>query len=138
MINIYKMTCETGKVYYGSTKLTLKKRLRGHKDKKNCACKDFINPKMELLETCNEEEKKDKESYYIRNFDCINKRIENRTREEWYNNYKEVHKENLKKWYIKNKHKRQTKIICECGIEIMKSSYIKHSKTKKHLKNLVN
>ena len=104
MINIYKITCETGKTYYGSTKQTLKKRLSGHKCKNNyCSSKDFINPKMELLETCEKEQQKQRESYYIRNFECVNKKIDDRKRKEWYEKNKEKEKERNKIWYKNNK-----------------------------------
>jgi len=49
---IYKLTCsETNKVYYGATKNTPKyRKARGHY---KCACKDFINPKIETIEKFN-------------------------------------------------------------------------------------
>ena len=56
MINIYKITCETGLIYIGSTTRPLKERLRKHK-KDICRCKDFINPKIELIENVEEKER---------------------------------------------------------------------------------
>ena len=134
MINIYKMTCETGKTYYGSTKQTLKRRLKGHKDKKNCSCKDFINPKIELLETCEKEQQKEREGYYVRNFECVNIYIPDRTVKEWFKDNDITHKENQKKWYEDNKEKRKKKIKCECGLMVSNAYLTNHKKTKKHLK----
>lgn len=91
---IYKITCETGKIYYGYTTQNLKKRLNQHKHSK-CKCKDFINPKIELLEICKKEEVKEKEGYYIRNFECVNKCIPGRT-----------HKIAQSEWHIRNKERR--------------------------------
>ena len=48
---IYKLTCESGAVYIGSTILALNNRLSVHKDKTNsCSSKHFINPKIEVIE----------------------------------------------------------------------------------------
>ena len=66
---IYKLTCETGKIYIGSTCRTLNKRLQEHKSLKNkCSSKGFINPSIELLEeidTENCEDLRKKEREYI-------------------------------------------------------------------------
>ena len=71
-MSIYKLTCaETGKNYYGSTGNDIKRREGSGWYK--CACKDFINPKLEVLEHIEDEtERLHKENYYIENFDCIN------------------------------------------------------------------
>jgi hypothetical protein len=155
MINIYKMTCETGKTYYGSTKQTLKKRLQMHNYIKKCSCKDFINPKIELLETCEKEQQKQRESYYIRNFECVNIRIEDRTFKEWRKDYKKIHNENQKKWYEKNREKKlkqkkeyyeknkkkelekkKETTTCECGVVITKCHLLRHKKSNKHKINI--
>ncbi len=74
---IYKLTCETGKIYIGSTSRTLNKRLQEHKSlKNNCSSKDFINPSIELLEeieTENREELRKKEREYMEKIICVNK-----------------------------------------------------------------
>ena len=154
MISIYKITCETGKVYYGSTK-HIKKRFKHHTNVYNTSnSKGFLNPKFEILETCNEEERKDKESYYIRNFECVNKRIENRTLKEYYQEFKndktkykydKIHYEKNKEiinnkkriHYEKNKEiileKKKVKITCKCGSIIRKDKIKRHERSKKHL-----
>ena len=72
-MSVYKLTCnETGKVYYGSTKQTLE--LRKRVGWKRCSCKDFINPTIELVETVDDlDNLRQREDYYIRNFECVNK-----------------------------------------------------------------
>ena len=68
---IYKLTCETGKVYYGATKNTVEyRKSKGHY---HCMCKDFINPKIEIVEKVdNIENLFIKEKWYIQNNDCVN------------------------------------------------------------------
>ena len=72
-MSVYKLTCsETGKVYYGSTKRTLE--VRKSWGWKRCSCKDFVNPTMELVEKVdNLDNLRQREDYYIRNFECVNK-----------------------------------------------------------------
>ena len=70
-MSVYKITCETGKVYYGSTGNTLKRRKE--QGWYNCACKDFINPVVEELHSIEDKSKRLlKENYYIDNFKCVN------------------------------------------------------------------
>ena len=60
------------------------------------------NCKIELLENfpCdNKEQLRQREGHYIRNNDCVNKRIECRTREE----YRDEHKEDMRKYRIEHK-----------------------------------
>ena len=74
---IYRIVCEeTQRQYIGSTRSTLVKRLSNHKHKKNrCSTKDFINPKIFLIEDypC---ERKDqllmRERYHMENTECVN------------------------------------------------------------------
>jgi len=69
---VYKLVCETGKVYYGATKHSIKHRKsKGHH---YCSCGDFINPTIEIVEKVNNiEELYKRELYYIKNFECVNK-----------------------------------------------------------------
>ena len=136
MINIYKMTCETGKTYYGSTSRDLKVRLLEHKRHKKNTCKNFINPKIELLETCEKEKQNERERYFIKNFECVNYKQPGR---HWKDN-DELHKKTKKQYYEKIKNKvsesRKEKITCECGTIINKGGLLQHTKSKKHL-NLI-
>ena len=116
-ISIYKITCETGKIYFGSTKRTLKQRLYHHKYFKDCACRDFINPKIELLETCKKENQKEKEGYYIKNFECVNIKIPGRTKKEYEKIFKQT---------------RKIPIKCYCGSQYTPDNKCFHFRTKNH------
>ncbi len=74
---VYKLTCESGAIYIGSTVRTLEQRLKEHASKSNvCASKDFINPKIELLEEIdyNNDELLWKEREYMEKNKCVNKK----------------------------------------------------------------
>ena len=75
---IYKMTCsESNKVYYGSTTQPICERRVSHNFHKNCACKDFINPIIEIVEKVKCETKEElfwRERYYMENNECVNKK----------------------------------------------------------------
>ena len=119
---IYKITCETGKVYIGSTIKTLKKRLSIHKSRNECCTKDFINPKIELIETYPCKTKQEllwKEREWVEKSECVNVRLPITTPEE--------RKE-------KNKEKLNEKITCECGAIISRVNKAAHLRTKKHLR----
>ena len=118
---IYKIVCnKTGMVYVGSTIQTLKYRLTKHK----CNYKCYLNGKghyttsfkilenndyyIDLIEEFNYNTKKDifdKESGYIREIECVNKYIPNRTKKEYYNDNKDKRNEYGKKYYEDNKDK---------------------------------
>ena len=102
-------------VYYGSTVKLLCQRMGNHRDlyKKNslkCLTKTIFdkygieNCKIELVENypCNsKEELLKREGYYIKNNDCINKQVAGRTIKE----YRDEHKDNMKKYREQNKDK---------------------------------
>ena len=79
---IYRLTCDDPNlIYYGSTIMSLEKRLKHHKSASNRSVsrqmRDFGGLKIELLEQypCNsKKELLDKEQYYIQNNQCINQR----------------------------------------------------------------
>ena len=89
---IYKMYNQYG-VYYGSTTQTLKTRLSKHKcdaKTKNCTSNILFQnsciPTIKLLEEVefnDIKELREREAYYIRNLECINKNIPNRTHKEY-------------------------------------------------------
>ena len=115
---IYKMENEYG-IYYGSTTKSLKERLRGHKSdaktkNKNKVCTSrilFQNdaiPKIQLIEEIEFDDIKelwDREAYYIRNLECINKYIPNRTKKQWIEDNKQQIAKQKKKKYEINKGK---------------------------------
>jgi hypothetical protein len=114
---IYRLSCNvTGKIYYGSTSTSVNIRLGQHKyDAKRCKCcksKEIIcngDFRVETLETVIYTDKKelyDRESYYIKNNDCINKIIPNRTNKEYREQNKQQIKEYKKQYYEQNKEKK--------------------------------
>ena len=154
---IYSLTCSNPNlIYYGSTTKTLNKRLKGHKSTGNtCESKilfEWGNVKINMIEEIEYEDKKellDRESYYIRNLECVNKIIPNRTSKEWRENnkrtdymktYRKNNEEYRKKYdkerYNKIKEKKieynKIKINCDCGSKIRQSDLSKHKKTQKH------
>ena len=148
---IYRIICEeTGRQYIGSTCSTLTKRLSGHKRRKTCSCKDFINPKIILIEDypC---ERKDqllmRERYWMENLECVNIRRSIISEEERKINHqnkyirrKDIIGERSKQRYIDNKEKinnhAKEKITCECGTIVCRRHISTHKKSKKHQKLL--
>lgn len=152
--------------YYGSTCQPLSKRIGDHKKNYKCYKDDkygfitsFIlfdkygleNCKIELVENyeCKtKEELRQREGWYIKNNDCVNKRIPGRTQKEYYEDNKDNKKDNMKEYYEKNKDKikelkkdyyekskdkikeyRKQRINCDiCGLELNKSSLYSHKK----------
>ena len=122
---IYKIVCnKTGLIYYGSTTNSLKVRLIQHKSRyfnhrgnAKYSCYEILENndyKIELVEEVSCETKKqlrDREAYYIKNYDCINKVIPGRTRKERDNlpENKLKKKEQDKKYWEKNKDKIREK-----------------------------
>tara|TARA_R110000772_G_scaffold60274_1_gene135982 strand:- start:110 stop:760 length:651 start_codon:yes stop_codon:yes gene_type:complete len=97
---------DEGDVYYGSTTVTLARRMARHRSSNNCSSKILFdkygveNCFIELVEEypCDTKEQLNKkEGEYIRNHKCINKYIAGRTPKEWLddniNKMKEYHKE---------------------------------------------
>ena len=124
---IYKIT-HGDETYYGSTALTLKKRMSLHKSsfkkwKDGTAnnCKSFTlfdkygfdNCPIELVEAYPCETKKDliiREDWYIKTMDCINKNAAYTSKEEvkeqkrqHHLDHKEEHNEQSRQWYQDNK-----------------------------------
>ena len=123
---IYSLTCSNPNlVYYGSTTKKLNDRLTGHRYNFNHNISGSANilfecdgVKINMLEEIEFEDKqelRDRESYYIRNLKCVNKRIENRTKKEYSKDnkikinkyYKEYYKQNKKDHNKKNKEYRE-------------------------------
>jgi len=97
-MSVYKLTCsETGKIYYGSTKQTLENRKQ--KGWQRCSCEDFVNPTIELVETVNDlDNLLEREDYYIRNFECINKyrvMITDEEKKEYFRQYRKDNREKV-------------------------------------------
>jgi len=176
---IYSLTCcNPSLVYYGSTTRQLNERLSKHKydfkNNKSVSSKilfEWGNIKINMLEQIeyeNRQELRDREAYYIKNLECVNKKIPNRTKKEYSKKYysdnkgkiKEEqqkyysdNKEKIKKYKLENKDKIKEyqkqyrlenidelnlKITCECGSEYTKTNYARHCKSKKHLQYIEN
>jgi hypothetical protein len=92
-VSIYRIYSDKGELqYYGSTTRTLNERFLEHKSgyrigKKCTSIKLFQeysinNCYIQLLEEVTEELRYERESYYIKTFECVNTKIPERTREE--------------------------------------------------------
>jgi len=146
---IYKIT--NGELnYYGSTTKKLSQRLSSHRyDVKirpslsvnEILCYDNYNIELiEELEIENFKELREREKYYIENFDCVNKVIPGQTREEVQRRYRNNNKDKIKTYYNEvRKQKRKTDFkFCKCcNINILKNGFSTHTKTKKHKKNIL-
>jgi len=113
---IYRVVCEeTGRQYIGSTCSTLVKRLSNHKrNKKNgSSCKDFINPKIFLIEDypCDRKEQLlMRERYHMENTECVNLNRPIRTDTE-------------------RKEQKKEKVTCSCGSDISSRNFARHKKS---------
>jgi hypothetical protein len=108
MYKIYEIRCnETDEVYIGKTTGTLEHRLCQHKYL-DCSSKQIIlrgDYIMSEIDSCDtEEESIELEAHYIRNTDkCVNIVIPGRTKQEYYEENKDVILEKLKEYYEENK-----------------------------------
>ena len=170
---------QTDDIYIGSTTQTLTKRLSSHKMKfknwengKNRRTSSFEIIKyddayIELLELfpCSSKlELHRREGQLIREMDCVNKRVEGRTKKEYCEEnkdkikmknqkYREANKDKIKmtnqkyreenrdkmrearkKYYEANKDKLRHKYICECGGKFIHKHKSTHLKSQKHKK----
>ena len=160
------------KCYIGSTCESLCKRMTRHRDfyksynrspetrARNSLYNMFDeygvdNCKIELIEyyPCNtREELRRREGEIIKATECVNKRIEGRTRTEYLQdnaeyrreyckNYNRTHKEsiseNKKKYYIENKDKFSEVVECECGAFISRHWMNDHKKSNLHQRYLM-
>jgi len=155
---IYKIECKiTYEVYYGSTVQSLSERIRHHKSDRNCTAINIIDRGNYTINVIEEvpcdtlQELEARESYYIRNNECINLRVPGRTIQEWreankvelaqkskdYREdniewYKQYHKEYRKANIEILKSKKSEKFTCNCGGKYTRCNYSQHCKTEKH------
>jgi hypothetical protein len=180
---IYKIMSNLGdKVYYGST---TKKRLCDRMTFHRCDYKRWLKCKGNFLTSiiifeeygiencsivlveaypCNtKDELRAREAHYIKNFECVNKNIPNRTIKEWREDnkykiveqtkqyreankdkiteYREVNKDKMKRYYEDNKDKiaerakqrGSVKINCICGSCFRISDRRRHERSLKHI-----
>ena len=134
---IYKLWSPEGdEIYIGSTTQSLALRKSKHKINRDTSSKmlfeKYTDVRIELLEEypCdNKEQLNKKEGEYIRNNNCVNRRIAGRTNNEYNKEYYEDNKEK-----ILNRHKeyKSSSFVCECGRTIRLGDKTKHLKTKIH------
>ena len=148
---IYKVYSpqEEGLCYIGSTYLTLEERYQNHKDHYKSWLKgkaDFVTvyklfekhddcviEKIEDFPCNNEQELKHREGHYQRLIPCVNKKIEGRTREEYYQDNKQKYINYQKQYHEINKEKRNSKIICDiCRGRFTYQHKAYHNRSKKH------
>jgi len=148
---IYKLWChETDEIYIGSTTVPLSKRLGQHKYPNYTASSRILfeksnNVMIELIEEypCeNKDQLTKREGELIRQLDCVNKRIEGRTKQEY---GKKRYEENHDKFFQyrqdnrnKIREKQNQKIVCECGCETSRSNLAKHKRSNKHIEFINN
>jgi len=169
---IYKIVNDNipGKVYYGSTSQKyLSTRFSRHKHKNNkCTSRELFiveGARIELVETfpCNSVyELKNRERYYIENYECVNKKVPNRTQSELERNPEQkekkkkkretIYKERIQTYYKEHKEKivstqqkryndfknsfDSLRIGCRaCKKEVSLLCWDNHSRTKKHIHN---
>jgi len=99
---------QTDDIYIGSTIQPLYKRLHQHKKEKLHILSNYDDMYIELIEEypCkNKMELFRKEGEHIRANDCVNKKIEGRTKSEYYIDNKDKVLERSKEYYIDNKDK---------------------------------
>ena len=171
---IYKIVCNiTNKVYYGSSTQKLYTRIAEHRSnyKRHLAGNGVYMTSYEILKggdydivlienvkCVDKSQLHEREKFYIKNNDCVNKCVPGRTKKEfyidYYNNNKDKIKETLKEYYNNNKANileirkdyynnnkdkikeykkeyRKVKVPCvHCNKSYHKSSLSRHIKTK--------
>ena len=155
---IYKIESLIGNCrYIGSTCQKLSMRMAKHRQKyrqqkqyyTSYEVLKYSDAKILLIlnHACNsKEELEAKEAEYIKQLDCVNKYIPQRTEKQYREDNKELIAEKQRKWRSENKEYtkeynkkyqkkyRKIKYTCECGSTISKAHKTTHNKTKKHLK----
>ena len=141
--------------YYGSTKMILVERMYRHRSgyriwkktgKKYTSSFGIFdkfgvnNCDIILVENfpCNSKfELKEREAYYIRSFECVNKMIPNRTNKQYIQENKETWDEYHKNYRSTNKQsineKQSVKHDCLCGGKFRSGDKSKHFKTLIHV-----
>jgi GTPase involved in cell partitioning and DNA repair len=134
--------------YIGSTKSKLNVRLNNHKCKKDCSSSklNLYNCIITELECCNEENRKEREKYWINKIDCVNERRLNYDHKQYNKVYNKQYYQNNKikeshKEYCKEYNKQYNKLHwycsdCKCNVKLNYKS--RHLKTQKHQLNTNN
>ena len=90
----------------------------------------------EMFPCNNKEELLSREGYYIKNSECLNKRVPGRTYDDYKHDNRALIQSINSKHYYKNKEKilniQKEHITCGCGSSIRRSDKAKHEKSLKH------
>jgi hypothetical protein len=139
----------TDQVYYGSTTMSLSRRMTGHRT----AYKRFIEGKVRyktsslyIIETgdarinlienwpCDDSEQlKAREGHYIRTRPCVNKVIPGRSAAQYYVDNRETLLRIQAKYDVEHKDERAAKYDCDCGGRYTHTHKARHAKTKAHV-----
>ena len=104
MIRIYCIEDINDMKYIGSTSQTLNKRLSGHRNDKtrglHCSSSklDLEHSVIYEIERCHEDERMERERYWINKIDCVNERKLTYYRKEHRKEYYQQNKERKKKY----------------------------------------
>ncbi len=85
--------------------MTIKERLRKHKNRPNCMCNQIIKNGDYKIELIEETDDKTRERYWIENTECVNQVIPGRSRDEWYKENKQSLLQKNNEYREKNKNK---------------------------------
>ncbi len=119
MIKIYCIEDINDIKYIGSTKQELYRRFADHKKRNECSSRELnlYNAIIYTLEECSEEDRIEREQYYIDTIDCVNKNNTIHKKKEYNREYmrnfreknrdkvREYNREYQKKYYQQNKDK---------------------------------
>jgi len=147
MVKIYFIVDINGLVYVGSTSQELKERFASHKSIKKyntdntcSSILDLDNAYIECIEECTEDNRREREKYWINNIDCVNKIKydfdSKKYKKEYYEKNREKRNQQNKEYYEKNKEKikQQKKEYYEKNLEKRKQ-YDRDRYQKKKLAN---
>jgi len=150
MVSIYLIEDINDLKYVGSTTQELNVRFSQHRsDKKNganyCSSKklNLYNSIITELECCNEENRKDREQYWINKLDCVNEinalHDKKQCEKNWRENNKEKKYQKDKQYRENNKDKikeyRKLEWYCsDCKCNVKKCHKSRHLKSQKHKK----
>ena len=161
MVCIYLIEDINDLKYVGSTKSKLNVRLSQHKYHKkiqhHCSSNklNLYNSIITELEKCNEENRKEREQYWINKIDCVNQLKLNFDLKQYHKEYREKNKEEIKEYKkeynkehyeknkeeikIKNKEYNKLHWYCQdCKCIVKKCNKSHHLKSQKHHLNTNN
>ena len=106
MIIIYCIEDCNGLKYIGSTKNTLKRRLTDHRSHNECMSRklNLDDCKIYTLEECDEEQRKEREQYWIDHTECVNYQNTMFDKKEWYKENKDELNKKHKQYYNETKY----------------------------------